>query len=38
MNFFFLPPLPGEGRGGGAAAHIPAPIPTFPREGKEEQP
>ncbi|MDQ0024057.1 hypothetical protein J2X90_001852 [Variovorax paradoxus] len=35
-----LPPLPGEGWGGGKRhvyrALCPAPIPTFPRKGKEQ--
>jgi hypothetical protein len=39
----FLPPLLGEGRGGGTRnASDPrgprAPIPTFPQRGKEQQP
>ena len=42
----FLPPLPGEGWGGGTTAsettqhpnRRPAPIPAFPRRGKEHTP
>jgi hypothetical protein len=42
--FAFLPPLPGEGWGGGTTASIQAqrslgaaPIPAFPRKGKGQE-
>jgi hypothetical protein len=44
LHFVFLPPLPGEGWGGGTMASTQArhslgtaPIPAFPRKGKEQE-